>query len=276
MSKCDPPRAKLMVAMLACIAVLATSCKRESPANAPAANGAATSATATAPVVLQDQVEHTPTYLLGITYPKGVALPPGLAQEIKAYADASRKRLVDAAAPHKAGDAGIPYDMSLEFRQIAPQAHGLIAIAADGSLYSGGAQGAPLIRRFLWDVQGGNLISTRELLNGDAGWVAISNSVRGTLIGQIRTRMEDDKQAPEDIAKAIARMEPIVESGTQPAASEFAEFEPMIDAEGKLIGLTFVFPPYQVAGYSDGIQRADVPLLVFQQYLNPKYRGLFE
>lgn len=275
MPKDDLPRAKRMVAMLACVVVLATSCKRESPANAPA-NGAAPPVAASAPVVLQDQVEHTPTYLLGITYPKGVALPPGLAQEIKAYADASRKRLVDAAAPHKAGDAGIPYDMSLEFRQVSPQGHGLIAIAADGSLYSGGAQGAPLIRRFLWDVQGGSLISSRELLNGDAGWVAISNSVRETLIGQIRTRMEDDKQAPEDIAKAIAQMQPIVESGTQPAASEFSEFEPMIDAQGKLIGLTFVFPPYQVAGYSDGIQRADVPLAVFQQYLNPRYRGLFE
>ncbi len=269
------PRAKLMIAMLACTVALVASCKREQPANAPA-TGAMPSAAATAPIVLQDQVEHTPTWLLGITYPKGMALPAGLAQEMKAYADASRKRLVDAAAPHKAGDPGVPYDMSLEFRQIAPQAHGLIAIAADGSLYSGGAQGDPLIRRFLWDVQGADLISAGELLNGDAGWVAISNSVRETLVGQIRTRMEDDKQAPEEIEKAIAQMKPIVESGTRPAASEFSEFEPMIDAQGKLIGLTFVFPPYQVAGYSDGIQRADVPLAVFQQYLNPKYSGLFE
>ena len=81
---------------------------------------------------------------------------------------------------------------------------------------------------------------------------------------------------PAEVDKAIAKMKPIVESGTQPAAGEFSEFEPMIDAEGKLIGLTFVFPPYQVAGYSDGIQRADVPVAVFQQYLNPRYRGLFE
>lgn len=271
----DLPRARLMIAMLSCIVALATACKREPPANAPA-SGAASPAAAPAPVVLQDQVEHTPTWLLGITYPKGVALPPGLARELKAYADTSRKRLVDAAAPHKAGDAGVPYDMSLEFRQITPQAHGLIAIAADGSLYSGGAQGDPLIRRFLWDVQGESLIRSGDLLNGDAGWTAISNSVRETLIGQIRSRMEDDKQAPEEIEKAIAKMQPIVESGTQPAASEFSEFEPMIDAQGKLVGLTFVFPPYQVAGYSDGIQRADVPVSVFQQYLNPKYRGLFE
>ncbi len=275
MPKGDLPRAKLMVAMLACTVVLAASCKREQPANAPTAT-AAPPAAAVAPMVLQDQIEHTPTYLLGITYPKGMVLPSGLAREMKVYADASRKRLVDAAAPHKAGDAGVPYDMSLEFRQIVPQAHGLIAIAADGSLYSGGAQGDPLIRRFLWDAQGGSLIRAQDLLTGDAGWVTISNSVRETLIGQIRARMEDDKQAPEEVDKAIAKMKSIVEAGTQPAASEFSEFEPMIDAGGKLVGLTFVFPPYQVAGYSDGIQRADVPVAVFQQYLNPKYRGLFE
>ncbi|MGG6461566.1 RsiV family protein [Solilutibacter silvestris] len=263
-----------MVAMLACTVVLAASCKREQPANAPTT--AAPPAAAVAPVVLQDQIEHTQTYLLGITYPKGMVLPSGLAREMKAYADASRKRLVDAAAPHKAGDAGVPYDMSLEFRQIVPQAKGLIAIAADGSLYSGGAQGDPLIRRFLWDAQGGSVIRAQDLLTGDAGWVTISNSVRETLIGQIRARMEDDKQAPEEIDKAVAKMKPIVEAGTQPAASGFSEFEPMIDAEGKLVGLTFVFPPYQVAGYSDGIQRADVPVAVFQQYLNPKYRNLFE
>ncbi|MBS0200494.1 MAG: DUF3298 domain-containing protein [Proteobacteria bacterium] len=269
------PRTKSTVVMLACTAALIVACKREAPANAPA-TGAAQPTAASTPVVLQDQVEHTPTWLLGITYPKGVTLPPGLAQEVKAYADASRKRLVDAAAPHKAGDAGVPYDMSLEFRQIAPQAQGLIAIAADGSLYSGGAQGDPLIRRFLWDTRSGGLIRAQDLVTGDAGWVAISNSARETLLGQIRTRMEDDKQLPEEIDKAIAKMTPIVESGTQPAASEFSEFEPMIDAQGKLVGLTFVFPPYQVAGYSDGIQRADVPVAVFQQYLNPKYRGLFE
>lgn len=271
-----PPHGQRMATLLAC-AVLIGGCGRHDAS--PPANGAATAPSATtaaAPVALQDQVEHTPVYLLGITYPKGVTLPPGLAQEIKAYADASRKRLVDAAATHKAGDAGVPYDMSLEFRQITPQVHGLIAIAADGSLYTGGAQGEPLIRRFVWDGQGGSLIRSQDLLVGDAGWAAISASVRETLTGQIRAKLDDDKQAPEDIDKAVAKMQPIVEAGTQPAASEFSEFEPMIDANGKLIGLTFVFPPYQVAGYSDGIQRADVPASVFRQYLNPKYRGLFE
>jgi len=267
---------KPLAAALACVA-LASACKRESPTAAAPAGSAAPQATAAAPVVLQDQVEHTPTYLLGITYPKGVTLPPGLAQELKAYADASRKRLVDAAAPHQPGDAGVPYDMSLEFRQIAPQARGLIAIAADGSLYTGGAQGDPLIRRFVWDTRdGGGLVRAQDLLSGDAGWIAVSDAVRASLLGQIRTRMEDDKAPPDEIDKAIAKMKPVVESGTAPAASEFSEFEPMIDAQGRLIGLTFVFPPYQVAGYSDGIQRADVPAATLLPYLAPRWRALFE
>ena len=260
---------------LACLVAFSASCRRDAPVASPPAGSSAPQATA-APVVLQDQVEHTPTWLLGITYPKGVELPQGLAQDMKVYADASRKRLVDAAAPRKAGDPGVPYDMSLEFRRIAPQARGLIAIAADGSLYTGGAQGDPLIRRFLWDLRTGSPIRSSDLLSGEAGWVAVSNSVRESLLAQIRTRMDDDKATPQDIDKAIARMKPVVEAGTAPAASEFSEFEPMVDTQGKLIGLTFVFPPYQVAGYADGIQRADVPVSVFQQYLDPKYRALFE
>ncbi|PNS07767.1 RsiV family protein [Solilutibacter silvestris] len=264
-------RAKHGIALLVVVAL--AGCGKH---DAQPANGTTPPPAAVAPVTLQDQVEHTPVYLLGITYPKGASLPAGLAQEIKAYADASRKRLVDAAKPHKAGDAGVPYDMSLEFRQIAPPARGLIAIAADGSLYTGGAQGDPLIRRFVWDTQAGNLIRSQDLLAGPAGWAAVSASVRETLMGQIRARLEDDKQTPEEVDKALKLMGPIVESGTEPAASEFSEFEPMIDAQGKLIGLTFVFPPYQVAGYSDGIQRADVPASVLLPYLAPRYRTLFQ
>lgn len=273
-SAIHPPHRKRMAAVLAS-AMLIVGCGRHETSS-PAEGVAPAPTSNAAPVTMQDQVEHTPVYLLGITYPKGVVLPAGLAQDIKAYADASRKRLVDAAAPHKAGDAGVPYDMSLEFRQIAPQAHGLIAIAADGSLYTGGAQGEPLIRRFVWDANGGSMIRSQDLLVGDPAWAAVSASVRDTLMGQIRAKLDDGKQTPEDIDKAMAKMRPIVETGTEPAASEFSEFEPMIDENGKLVGLTFVFPPYQVAGYSDGIQRADVPVSVFRQYLNPKYRGLFE
>ena len=42
-----------------------------------------------------------------------------------------------------------PYDLSLCFTELLDSPT-LVAIAADGSSYTGGAHGAPLIARFVW------------------------------------------------------------------------------------------------------------------------------
>ena len=58
-------------------------------------------------------------------------------------------------------------------------------------------------------------------------------------------------------------------------ARAFSEFEPRLGADGRIVALRFVFPPYQVGPYADGTQTVDVPAEVLLPHVAPAYRGLF-
>ena len=49
----------------------------------------------------------------------------------------------------------------------------------------------------------------------------------------------------------------------------------MVDANGRITALRFVFPPYQVGPYSDGTQTVDVPAAVLLPHVAADYRELF-
>src|SRR5690606_36953911 len=62
----------------------------------PAADTAAAAAAAEAPAKLDDIIEHTPSYVIGVSFPKGLEDQPGLARLIRGYADAARAELMRA------------------------------------------------------------------------------------------------------------------------------------------------------------------------------------
>jgi len=222
---------------------------------------------------VHDVVVQKPTYLIGITYPKANDLPAPLMQAMQGYAAQARARLEAAAKNLKPGDPGVPYDLSLEFREL-PGNHALFrAIAAEGSLYSGGERGEALIRRFVWDVPGQRMLTAQALVPGAGGWQAISAFASDALVTQAKARFEADKLSPAEQQKALAELRPLVEKGTQPDAANFQDFEPQLDAQGRMIGLTFVFPPYQVAGYADGTQQVDVPASILLPWVAPDLRS---
>ena len=67
----------------------------------------------------------------------------------------------------------------------------------------------------------------------------------------------------------------MIDQGTTPDAANFAQFEPVMDAGGRIAALRFVFPPYQVGPYSDGTQTVDVPASVLLPHVAAGYRELF-
>lgn len=229
-----------------------------------------------ADVDLTDIIEQKPTYLIGITFPKDVSIPPPLKSEIKAFADASRDRLIIAARDVKPGSPGAPYDLSLEFRELPGNSPAVRTFSADGSMYTGGEHGNALIRRFVWDVRGERLITANDLVSTPEGWQALSKFVKEALLKQAGERFEEDKLSDAEKAALLAQLKPLVEEGTQPSAENYQDFEPMLDSNGKMIGITFIFPPYQVAGYADGVQRVDVPASVFAPYLSANVRNHFD
>ncbi len=111
-------------------------------------------------VTLQDVVETKPAYIVGISYPQAAQAYPGLAKALQAYADAARAELMQAVAGLQGQKPTAPYDLSLQFTGLV-ETKDVIAVAADGSSYTGGAHGIPLVARFVWLPQREQMLTHR-------------------------------------------------------------------------------------------------------------------
>lgn len=262
-----------LLVLLALVPALAA-CERGKPESSTPRPARSVSAPPPRTAALNDVAETTPDYIVGISYPPSANRYPALAAEMKRFADRARAELVEAAKARQRKPGELPYDLSLSFTELylSPT---LAAYGADGSLYTGGAHGAPLIARFVWLPQENRLLRAEDLIATPAGWRAISDYVREQLVTAVSQRVDADPLPPgerEEILRNALRM---IEEGTQPSARNFALFEPMVGADGRLAGLRFVFPPYQLGPYSDGTQTVEVPAWVLRPHLAPQYRALF-
>lgn len=262
------------------LALTLAACNRgnDTPAPAQTASGKSPVATqampAAASVPLQDVFETNQRYIIGISYPPAAAKYPGLAAELKKYADSARAELMQAVSGLGNDKPASPYDLSLRFNQVleTPQ---LVAVAADGSSYTGGAHGTPLIARFVWLPKQNSLLQARQLVPEATGWKTISDYVREQLHGALSQRIDANEMPPGERAEMIKSAGKMIDEGSEADASNFAQFEPLAGAGGKLKGLRFVFPPYQVGPYADGTQTVDVPAEVLLPHVAPAYRALF-
>jgi hypothetical protein len=254
-------------------------CQRETPApqapQAPASSPAE-QAQATPPqqVELKDVIERDPRFIVGISYPQGLDKYPGLAAELQGYAGAARDELMQAVDGLGGEKPTAPYDLSLAFSVLAetPQ---VVSVAANGSSYTGGAHGNPLVARFVWLPQRNELLRIGSLIADKDGWRVISDAVREQLHASLSQRIDADELEPaerEDLLKSGLKM---IDEGSGADAGNFGQFEPVLDAAGRITALRFVFPPYQVGPYSDGVQTADVPASLLLPHVAAAYRGLF-
>ena len=269
--------------LLCALAAALAACKREpQPATPAATPGAPTQApgepaiVAPAGVKLEDVSESTSDYIVGISYQVSAEQYPGLAAELKKYADTARNDLVEAAKARSqpGGATSAPYDLSLSFTELM-HTPDIVAVAADGSSYTGGAHGAPLIARFVWLPKQNRMLTAQQLIPSAEGWTAISDYVREQLHAALSQRVDADDLPPEERAQVVQNASKMIDDGTQPDPSDFALFEPVAAPDGRLAGLRFVFAPYQVGPYSDGTQTVEVPVDVLAPHLAPEYRPLF-
>ena len=264
------------VALAACL----SACKREAPTPAPAAPAAATTAAAPAAAStraatpLQDVVEATPRYVIGISYPKEAAAYPGLVAALTRYADAARKDLMDSVEGLGNDTPTAPYELSLSYTTLVDSPT-LVAIAADGSSYTGGAHGSPLIARWVWLPAQNTMLTSDKLVPDPKGWQAISDFVREQLHTALSQRIDADDVPAESRADMLKDAGRMIDDGTEPRADAFSEFEPRVGRDGRIDALRFVFPPYQVGPYADGTQTVDVPAEVLLPHVAPAYRSLF-
>lgn len=222
---------------------------------------------------LADVIETDPRYVVGITYPPGAATDPGLARALHEYAEASRAELMQAVAGLDAKPTA-PYELSLGFRELMRTAD-LVAVAADGSLYTGGAHGQPLVARFVWLPRDQRMLTSDTLLASPADWAPIADFIGEQLGTAAHTRAADEALEPGDRERLLSTALRMIAEGTAPQPQNFAQFEPVRAADGRIAALRFVFPPYQVGPYADGIQTVDVPAAVLRPHLAQDVRGLF-
>lgn len=259
-------------------AALSTGCKREQPAQpaapATAPEPAATASTATS-ATLQDVTEHTPNYVIGISYPAVANQYPALAVELRSYAERARKDLLDAAKGREPGEGSAPYELVLPFSElhVSPT---LVAVGVDGSSYTGGAHSAPLIARWVWLPQQNKLLRASDLVTDAKGWQAISTLVREQLHTALSQRIDADELPPSQRVEVLKSANRMIEDGTQPDPEHFSQFEPIVGSNGRIRALRFVFAPYEVGPYSDGTQTVDVPSALLLPHIAPAYRSLFE
>jgi hypothetical protein len=265
----------ILLLAIALAALIAGGCRRESPAPQAASPSPPPSPVAPPAPVLRDVSESGPNYIVGISYPPTANKYPQLAAELKRYADAARSELKQALDGAGGEPPPAPYDLSLSFTQLAETPR-IVAVAADGSSYTGGAHGNPLIARFVWLPQQGRMLTAAELIPDPAAWSAISDYAREQLHTGLSQRIDGDAGLDAaDRAEMLRSAGRMIEEGTAPKPENFAQFEPVLASDGRVRALRFVFPPYQVGPYSDGTQTVEVPAEVLLPKVAPAYRELF-
>lgn len=261
------------------IGALAACQRQPQPDETPAAAPVAVPALATAPApavstALVDVVERTPTYLVGISFPKHLEAQPGLIELIRRYAEDARGQLQQAVAALGSDKPTAPYELSLSFDTVLDTPE-LIVIAAEGGSYTGGAHGQPLVARFVWLKRLQKRMQAADLLADPAGWTVVSREAAARLHEAALARAQAEGLSPEQLAAQLRSADRAIAEGTAAEPGNFAEFEPVIAADGRIGALRFLFPPYQVGPYADGTQSVEVPAALLRPLLAAEYAGFF-
>lgn len=223
---------------------------------------------------LADVIETTPTHVVGISYDPQIQATAGLQAALQQYAAQARQELDQALAELGNDAPRVPYELSLAFEQTVDSPK-LKAIAADGSLYTGGAHGAPLLARFVWLVDEDRRLAADELVTGAGGWKVVADHVEKTLLERMQARLQEDRMEPGVRAEVMDNARRMIADGTMPDSANFSQFEPVVDAGGRITAIRFIFPPYQVGPYADGVQSVDVPAEVVLPYVDRRHAALF-
>jgi hypothetical protein len=158
----------------------------------------------------------------------------------------------------------MPWDLDLDIA-LAARTDRFINVQVDGSAFTGGAHPAPIVASFTYDLHKSRVVGLAELFDDpQAAEVAFATAARRQLL----TALDDeDDPLPSDSQQ--------IDAGTAPGKNHYQVFGLLTGTDDKVHGLSFIFPPYQVAPYAAGSQVIDVPSGTFAALLKPEYREAF-
>jgi hypothetical protein len=158
----------------------------------------------------------------------------------------------------------LPWDLYLDIA-VAARSDRFINVQVDGSAFTGGAHPAPILDSFTFDLEQRRVVGIDDFF---ADPRAAENAFATEARRQLLTAL-DDQDEP------LASDSEQIEQGTEPGRNRFRVFSLLTGPDEKVHGLTFIFPPYQVASYAAGPQAIDVPSEAFASYLKPEFREAF-
>jgi hypothetical protein len=229
-------------------------------------NGAGTPPPARAGADKDTQSPRQDLYTMEVKLPD---LPPaaaGLRSAIGHYVDARKREfLASLDAPGARERAReLPWDLNLDIA-VASRTDRFINVQVDGSAFTGGAHPAPIVDSFTYDMEEKRVVGIDELF---ADPRAAENAFATEARRQLLTALDDQD---EPLASSVEQ----IDAGTAPGHGRYRVFSLLTGPDDKVHGLTFIFPPYQVAAYAAGPQAVDVPSEAFADYLKPEYREAF-
>lgn len=214
-------------------------------------------------------------YQYTVRYPRLRPEWSPLQAAMHAFAAATRRDTLNTGAD-SAGKDKPAHALDIDF-EIARHTSDFVSVLASGSAYTGGAHGMPIQASFNLYLDDGKLVNLSDLFNdADAALKAISEECRRQLDARFESQLREtsSRMTDKQLASNIQSMRQWVEKGTQPRPGNFDVF--LVDGlDSKAIGLTVIFPPYQVASYADGAQQVEVPARVFYDLLKTKYQDAF-
>jgi hypothetical protein len=204
-----------------------------------------------------------------IGYPQDVPAP--LLDALHADGARWKQQLIE---QHPAAADGHGYQLTIDYT-VARRTAQFVSALGDGSIFLGGAHGAPVMASFNMHLGDDRLVTLPELFeDANAALLALSAEVRRQLEGRFEAQLRETT-AEKDLPHELDDMRARVERGTEPTPANFAVF--LVDGlDTRAIGLTLIFPPDQVASYADGPQQVEVPAKVFYKLLKTEYRDAFQ
>ena len=205
-------------------------------------------------------------YTMELSLPQLPGRADPLRLAIDRYVDRQKRAFLDSLDAPGARERAreIPWDLNLDIA-VSARTDRFINVQVDGQAFTGGAHPAPIVDSFTFDKDADRVVGIRELFSDpEAAERAFASEARRQLITQL-----DDQDEP------LASDSLVIEEGAEPGKDHYRVFCLLTGPDDKVPGLTFIFPPYQVAAYVAGPQAVDVPSEAFSAFLKPEYREAF-
>lgn len=278
-----------------CIAVLLASAlascgqvSSDDVAAPPAPSESVAPASASAPVIAAAATSTVPAdhaatrhYKIAISLPDLPAGAAPLAQALRTTADAAKRDFLQSLPdPRQLPElANRQLDLRIDFK-LAAATPAYLSVRETGMQDTGGAHPLPIEAAFVFDRKAGKLVTLDDLFGDtDAARKALANFAHDALLKKFMANAPKpgEGSSPTAIRDWQTNMQQMLADGTRPTSVNYSLFVVRAGASDGAAspGLTLVFPPYQVAPYSEGTQVVEVPASVFAKFLKPACRSAF-